>query len=108
MILLLLLKIVFCQNQTNDDYKIVLFDYGQIIVSKDVRATRSVADGISAQKLKANFQAIVNTTEWELNLEFHDFDEPWMRFAKAMGFRADLIRGILFSDKYTGILDNFS
>ena len=24
----------------------------------------------------------MNTSEWELNLEFHEFDEPWMRFAK--------------------------
>ena len=24
----------------------------------------------------------MNTTEWELTLEFHEFDEPWMRFAK--------------------------
>ena len=31
------------------------------------------------------FKAIVNTTEWELTLDLHEFDEPWMRFAKGMG-----------------------
>ena len=55
MILLLLLKIVICQNQTNNDYKIVLFDDGQIIVSKDVRAIRSEVDGISASKIENKF-----------------------------------------------------
>ena len=28
------------------------------------------------------FQAVVNSTEWELILDLHEFDEPWMRFAK--------------------------
>ena len=25
---------------------------------------------------------MVNSTEWELILDLHEFDEPWMRFAK--------------------------
>ena len=37
-----------------------------------------------ARFLKINhfLKAVMNTSEWELNLEFHEFDEPWMRFAK--------------------------
>ena len=29
----------------------------------------------------AKFKAIVNSTEWEMILEFHEFDQPWMRYA---------------------------
>ena len=28
------------------------------------------------------FQVVINSTEWELILDLHDFDEPWMRFAR--------------------------
>ena len=31
------------------------------------------------------FKAIMNTTEWELTLDLHEFDEPWMRFAQGFG-----------------------
>ena len=34
-----------------------------------------------------NFKAIVNTTEWELTLDLHEFDEPWMRFAKGTVYK---------------------
>ena len=26
-------------------------------------------------------KVIVNSTEWEMSLEFHEFDQPWMRYA---------------------------
>ena len=27
------------------------------------------------------FKVIVNSTEWEMILELHEFDKPWMRYA---------------------------
>ena len=86
---------VFCLNETNQEYRIVHFDDNQIMVSHLIesllvhhRRLRRHAIHMmwtslqDSSKLIKFFKAVMNTSEWELNLEFHEFDEPWMRFAK--------------------------
>ena len=41
------------------------------------------------------FKAIVNTTEWELTLDLHEFEEPWMRFAKEMGCKRAFMKYVV-------------
>ena len=31
-------------------------------------------------------KVIVNSTEWEMTLDFHGFDQPWMRYALGEDF----------------------
>lgn len=39
----------------------------------------------------------MNTTEWELTLDLHEFDEPWMRFAKEMGCKRAFMKYATYS-----------
>ena len=89
-----LLKLVTCfignvlcnTNFTNGDYNITLFDDQNVTVSYhgpwfktlEILHLRSLILIICKTE---NFKVIVNSTEWEMILEFHEFDQPWMRYA---------------------------
>ena len=85
-LILVIVHVVCNENFTNEDYNITHFDDRDLTVSYD----KSVIIALEIRlflihRYILQIKIIVNSTEWEMSLEFHDFEQPWMRYALGMG-----------------------